>query len=94
LRSYATSPRRLFLAETKGAYGHKIGKDLQGSNTLTVGESEGFAAQGAIINLVIEGNKVHFEFNPAAAAWAELKISSKLLTMAKIVKEQRNQGKS
>jgi hypothetical protein len=54
---------------------------------LTVGESEGFAALGGIINLTVEGNTVHFEVNQLAAERAGLKISSKLLSMAKIVKE-------
>jgi hypothetical protein len=52
---------------------------------LTVGETEGFAVQGGIINLTVEEDKVHFEINPVAAERAGLKISSKLLSMAKIV---------
>jgi len=40
---------------------------------------------GGIINLVVEGDKIRFEVNPAAADRAGLKISAKLLSMAKIV---------
>ena len=66
----------------------RIVRDLNGSSTLTVGETEGFAARGGVINLTVEENKVHFEINEVAADRAGLKISSKLLSIAKIVKEQ------
>ena len=42
---------------------------------------------GGIINLTVEKNKLHFEVNTVAAERAGLKLSSKLLSMAKIVKE-------
>jgi hypothetical protein len=76
----------VFVPITEKDHADKIMKSLQGSNTLTVGESEGFAAMGGIINLVVEGNKLRFEVNTDAADRAGLKISAKLLTMAKIVK--------
>jgi hypothetical protein len=49
---------------------------------------------GGIINLTVEDNKVHFEINRLAADRAGLKISSKLLGIAKIVKEQDHGRKS
>jgi hypothetical protein len=55
---------------------------------LTVGEAEGFATQGGIINFAVEGNKLHLEVNPLAAERAGLKFSSKLLNIATIVKER------
>jgi hypothetical protein len=55
------------------------------SPTLVVGESPGLTAQGAVINFFIEQNKVRFEINPQAAKDRGLKISSKLLGLAKIV---------
>jgi hypothetical protein len=54
---------------------------------LTVGETEGFAQLGGIINLTLEDNRVHFEINVDAAERARLKISSKLLNLAKIVRD-------
>lgn len=54
---------------------------------LLVGEEAGFAQQGAMVNFFIEHNKVRFEINAAAAERATLKISSKLLGLAKIVGE-------
>ncbi len=59
--------------------------DLDGLSILTVGDTEGFAEQGVIINLYIENNKVRFKVNIEAARRANLKLSSRLLKLAKIV---------
>lgn len=53
---------------------------------LTIGEHEGFARQGGVINFTVEDNKVHFEINPGAAVAQRLEISSKLLSLARLVK--------
>jgi hypothetical protein len=84
----------VFVPVTEKDQADRIVRGLKGSSTLTVGETEGFAVLGGIINLTVEGNKVHFEVNPLAAERAGLKISSKLLSIAKIVKEQDHGKKS
>jgi hypothetical protein len=81
----------VFVPVTEKNHAATIVSNLKGSSTLTVGETEGFAEQGGMINLTVEENKVHFEVNPLAAERAGLKISSKLLSIAKIVKE-KDQG--
>ena len=53
---------------------------------LTVGESEGFAARGGIINFRVEESRVRFEVNPAAATRAGLELSSQLLKLAILVR--------
>jgi hypothetical protein len=58
-----------------------------GMPTLVVGEVEGFAESGGMVNFIIVDNKVGFEINPNAALGENLKISSKLLRLARIVKE-------
>ena len=78
----------VFVPVTEKSQAARIVSGLKGSNTLTVGEIEGFAVEGGIINLTVEENKLHFEVNPLAAERAGLKISSRLLSMATIVKEQ------
>jgi hypothetical protein len=75
----------VFVPVTEKNQAARIVKGLNRSSTLTVGESEGFAAMGGIINFTVEGNVLHFEVNPPAAERASLKISSKFLSMAKIV---------
>lgn len=59
---------------------------FKGRSVLTVGEEEGFAARGGIVNLTKEKNKVRFEINLDAAKQARLKISSQLLKLATIVR--------
>jgi uncharacterized protein DUF4154 len=61
---------------------------LRGSKVLTVGETQGFAAEWGVIGFVVEGNRVRFEINRQAVKDAGLKISSKLLALARIVKEE------
>jgi hypothetical protein len=78
----------VFIPLTAEAHATRIVMRLKRSSTLTIGETEGLAMLGGIINLTIEGNKLHFEVNLIAADRAGLKISSKLLSLAKIVKGQ------
>jgi hypothetical protein len=77
----------VFVPATEKQHADKIVSGLKGSSTLTVGETDGFAVQGGIINLTVEANKVHFEVNRLAAERAGLKISSRLLSIAKLVHE-------
>jgi hypothetical protein len=84
----------VFAPVTEKNQADRILRGLQGSRTVTVGETEGFAVLGGIINLTVEGNKVHFEINRLAADRAGLKIGSKLLSLAKIVKEHDHGRKS
>lgn len=84
----------VFVPVTEKNQSDRILRSLQGSSTLTVGETDGFAALGGVINLTVEENKVHFEINRLAADRAGLKIGSRLLSIAKIVKEQDRGRKS
>lgn len=65
----------------------ELANRLKGRAVLLVGESDGFAASGGTIQFTIEDNRVHFVINPDAADRAGLKISSKLLALAKIVRD-------
>jgi len=49
-----------------------------------IGEAERFPWDGGIIRFIMQNNKVHFEVNLDAANAAGLKISSKLLRLARI----------
>jgi uncharacterized protein DUF4154 len=62
---------------------------LKGSSVLTVGEMSHFAAQGGIIQFTLEDKQVRFEINLDAASRTALKISSRLLALARIVKDPR-----
>ncbi|MCI5055728.1 MAG: YfiR family protein [Flavobacteriales bacterium] len=54
-------------------------------NVLTIGEAKGFCQKGGIINFTGEDVKYGFEINAKAAQRSGLKISAKLLKLAKIV---------
>lgn len=58
----------------------------QSSPTLTIGEIPGFADSGGVIGLVVEDNKFRFEINAGAARRGGLKVSSRLLRLARSVK--------
>ena len=55
-----------------------------GNNCLTVGDVDGFTARGGIFRFLVEDNKVRFEVNIDAAQHSRVKISSRLLKLAKI----------
>jgi hypothetical protein len=83
-----------FISPSERRHIHSILDGLKGAGVLTVGDTEGFAALGGVINFTMEDNKVHFDVNVDAAERARLKISSKLLSLARIVKDQGHGGKS
>lgn len=60
-------------------------EELKNGPILTVGESEGFVLQGGMIGFCLVDNKVRFEINLEAAERARLKLSSRLLLLAKTV---------
>jgi hypothetical protein len=63
---------------------------LSGSSALTVGESDDFLGKGGIINLARKDRKIRLEVNLNAANDAHLKISSKLLSVADVLKGKPN----
>ena len=79
----------VFIRASEKKVTEKIVAALKQSSTLTVGESKGFADLGGLINLTLAQNKLRFEINLDAAAQTQLKISSKLLALAKIVKVEQ-----
>lgn len=56
------------------------------NSVLTVSETDRFAHVGGIINFITIENRIRFEINQAAAARAGLKISSKLLSLGRVVR--------
>jgi hypothetical protein len=68
-------------------------EDLMNIEIDLAGEFDRVAAQGGIIHLTAEENRLRFEIGLLAAERARLKISSKLLGLAKSVKEPERGGK-
>jgi hypothetical protein len=75
----------LFIASSEKARVKQILESMRGTVALTVSDTEGFAEQGGMIDFVLDNDRVVFEVNRNAAEQAGLKISSKLLSVARVV---------
>ena len=80
----------LFIPYSEEYHMESILRSIREPGILTVGDSEESARQGAVIGFFMEQKKVHFAVNIEAARKAGLKISAKLLKLARIVKPVDN----
>ena len=77
----------VFIGSSEAKRLPQVMESLQGMNVLTVGEMERFVELGGIINFFVQNNKVRFEINVNSAERAGLKLSSQLLSLAKVVRQ-------
>ena len=77
----------LFVPMTEDDSLSGIIQKVQNSAVLTIGESEDFDSSGGCFRFFTDDNKMRFEINQDAAAQAGLRVSSKLLKLAKIFKK-------
>ena len=77
----------LFVGASEKAHMDELVQIVKGLPILTVGETPGFAERGGVIRFVLEDNRVRFEVNVVAARQADLTISSRLLTLARIIQQ-------
>ena len=82
----------LFISASKRKYLAQIFNNLKVLHVLTVGEVKNFAEVGGIINFVTVGNKIQMEINVDAARKAGLEISSMLLGVSRIVRDDSREG--
>lgn len=59
---------------------------VRGHPVLTVSTDEGFLQKGGMINFYAENKNLRFEISPRSAEQAGLRLSSRLLAIARIVK--------
>src|SRR5688572_30203572 len=78
----------LFVSGSERRNVRNILSAVKGRPVLTVGESDNFIAEGGMINFVMKDNKVRLHINLVAAEKAGLKISSRLLGVADVVKRE------
>ena len=78
----------LFISSSERKHLSQILESLKGASVLTVGETDRFARLGGAVNFLLEENKVRFEVNVAAVERARLKMSAKLLGLARIVADE------
>ncbi len=81
----------LFVGPEKGRL-PEILAPLRGSGILTVGGAADFLDRGGMIRLFLEQNRVRFDINLDAAEQSHLRLSSKLLRLARAVNPQRQEG--
>jgi hypothetical protein len=84
----------VFVSGSEKSHFHNVIESLSGTNSLLIGDTDGFAAAGGAIEFMLEDNHIRFVINPDAAGRADLKVSSKLLALAKIVHEEPKSGKN
>ena len=75
----------LFIGPSEKKRLPQILSSLRGSSVLTVADTEGFLEEGGMIQFLSENNRVRFAINVDASSRAKLKMSSKLLSLAKVV---------
>ncbi len=78
----------LFIAAPAEKHIERITAISRGNGVLTIGDTEGFAQRGAIVNFFLENGKIRFEINLESSRRAGLKISSQLLKLARIIQEE------
>jgi YfiR/HmsC-like len=79
----------VFVARSGRQRQQEILAALAGTGILTVGDETGFLTDGGVIRFVLDDNRVRFEINLAAAEASRLKLSSKLLRLARRVYSQQ-----
>ncbi len=75
----------LFIHSSKMDDWQDIQQHISGFPILTVADVAGFPEQGGMVNLLKTGKKIQVEINLNAAQQAGLSMSSKLLSLARIV---------
>ncbi len=82
----ALSCRIVYVSASEGRNVGQILRSLGAVSVLTVSDIERFAELGGIIGFTMEEKRVRFEINLQAAERAGLKISSRLLKLARIAR--------
>lgn len=80
----------VFLSASEERRSPHILDSLKNANILTVGETRAFRRAGGILTFVIQENKVKLELNLNAADAAGLKVSAKLIAVARLVAPERD----
>jgi hypothetical protein len=75
----------LFIAASEQGELRLLIGELGDQPVLSVGDMKDFALEGGIVGLVMDNNHVRFEINPNRADRARLKLSSRLLSLARLV---------
>lgn len=83
-----------FVSRSEAKRYAKLLQALEGATVLTVGETEGFLGAGGSISFSFEHDTLQFEVNLVASDTAHLRISSRLLALARHVVNRTEAAKS
>jgi hypothetical protein len=61
---------------------------LKNAPILTVSDADRFVESGGVAQLIVDSDRIRFAVNTSAAERAHLRLSSKLLSLARIVADQ------
>jgi 20S proteasome alpha/beta subunit len=73
------------LAASQRASAPALIRSVEPKGVLTIGDGEGMGQAGLVIGVYVDGDRIRFDANTAAAARAGLSLSSHLLRLARIV---------
>lgn len=75
----------LFISSSERRRINSVLEAVRDIDVLTVGDSEGYARQGVMINFYIEASKVKFEINLTSIKKSRINVSSQLLKLGRVV---------
>jgi hypothetical protein len=84
----------VFIAQSEQGRLAEIKAAVAGQPVLTVGDHPEFAQDGGMVNFIKEDGRVRFEVNRAAADKVGLRLSSKLLQVARVVNTAQLSGRT
>jgi len=82
-----SSCQLLFVPASEDSSLNNLFAKLNSQPILTVGESEAFSSAGGAIRFFVEDKKMRFEIDPDSINSAGLKVSAKLMKLARIYKK-------
>jgi YfiR/HmsC-like len=80
----------LFVSRSEGKRYDGIFQLLNGAEILTVGETEDFLSVGGVVSFNVQGDNLQFEVNLPAVNKAHLRMSSRMLALARRVVNSTN----
>jgi len=78
----------LYASGHDGTHATQLMQALKGASVFTVSDGDKFAEMGGIAQLILENERMIFAINAAAADRARIHLSSKLLNLARMVKDE------
>ena len=75
----------LYVAQSEAAHMDEVLSAVSGASVLTVADVPAFAAHGGMVGFASDGPRVRFEINLGHAERQGLKVSAKLLALARVV---------